>query len=218
MKCAKVMLDSTDSMMESSVKPRKRKGLVFGVGVNDAGFATSMKLNGRSLNHSAYTAWFGMLNRSYNEGYKKNKPSYNGCTVSEKWLVFSSFYEWWKVNHVYGWHLDKDIISPGNLIYDESSCVYVPPEINSFVTFHDSARGDLPVGVCFHKQHMKFHAKINNINRRVHLGYFSDPIEAHKAWYKRKIEMANEYKSLCDRIHPRLFDGLIAKIDSVKEF
>lgn len=205
--------------MESTPSKRKSKGLVHGFGVNDSNHSVSMKVNGRTYRHSAYEAWVGIIRRCYSLRLHEKRPTYAGCEVGYEWMVFSSFNEWWKLNHVDGWAIDKDLLNPLSKTYSSDNCLYIPASLNSFTTAHDSKRGLYPPGASFHSGTGKFRSLVSGGNgKMISLGLYSTPIEAHKAWYKKKIEIAYEYKEVCDRIHPDLFSGLLRKIESMKEF
>ena len=207
-----------DAMLESMPRIRINTNLVFGVAKNDSKYKTSIKHAGADLKHSAYVCWNNMLRRCYSLDYQEQQPTYIGCTVCNEWLSFSYFKLWWDHNHKYGWHLDKDIILAGNTIYSPDRCVFIPQKINSFVTERKRFRGDFMIGVNFDKKSQKFRSQISSSSKRLPLGFFDDPISAHKAWYKKKIELAYEHKETCDSIHPDLFSGLLRKIESMKEF
>ena len=51
-------------------------------------------------------------------------------------------------------------------------------------------------GVCWDKKCSKFMAYISKSNRRKHLGYFTDEIEAAKAYNKKAIELFGEFARL----------------------
>lgn len=132
---------------------------------------------------------------------------------------FSNFHKWWSKNHIYGWEIDKDLLIPGNKCYSEESCIYIPKNLNEFTTSRSALRGELPIGVTRDNRNSGlFRARISIDGNQAFLGRFKSKEEAHKAWYKKKIELAFGYKDLCDSIHPKLFDGLIKKVESLKEF
>lgn len=82
----------------------------------------------------AYSTWFNMLIRCYDERYQTRQPSYIGCTVCEEWLVFSNFYHWYSENYPSDcgkWQLDKDTIVDGNKTYGPDTCRFVTPQENS---------------------------------------------------------------------------------------
>ena len=56
-------------------------------------------------------------------------------------------------NHGNGnpFQLDKDLLVKGNKVYNESTCVFLPKEINSVLTKSTASRGDYLIGVCWSK-------------------------------------------------------------------
>lgn len=199
--------------------PRHNTKRLKGMAINDCGHAIALKVGGSTIQHRAYTAWSGMFRRCYEESYQSRNPTYYGCSVSEEWMRFSNFKQWWDRNYVEGYSLDKDLLSPGNKIYSPSKCVYIPQKLNLFTIDSSTVRGEWPIGVSFCKPKGKYQSSIKNGNGElICLGYTDDPIKAHKLWFDKKIEMAKSYKSLCDSIHPSLFDGIVKKIEMLKEF
>lgn len=184
-----------------------KEKLVFGVGKNDDLSLTRTK---------PYTAWTSMLKRCYSKKYHDKCPSYVGCSVAEEWRLYSQFLKFYHSHYVDGYVLDKDILIPGNKIYSPERCVFIPERLNSFVLFRDLLRGSLPIGVSASKQTRKFQAKISVNGQRKFLGYFDTPSEANEAWAREKLAAAEEWKDLCDSIHPGLYSGLISKINSVR--
>lgn len=170
------------------------------------------KENGR--NTPQYTTWHNMLNRCYNEKSQKRRPTYNVCSVIEEWLNYDTFAKWYDENiyQVDGEKmcLDKDILIKGNKIYSPDTCVFAPAAINSLFTKANSIRGELPVGVHFHKARQKYLAKCTNNGKMIHLGYFSTPEEAFQVYkiYKENLikEIAEHYK---DKIIYQLYNALI---------
>lgn len=81
-----------------------------------------------------YNVWNSMLSRCYNH---KNIswPHYGakGVKVCEEWHNFQTFAGWYinqyKEEH---WHLDKDILSGDIKVYSPPTCIFVPPEINTY--------------------------------------------------------------------------------------
>lgn len=187
-------------------------GLVFGVGINDV---SPISIGGVHI--ASYAAWKNMLKRCYDKNWQQRNKTYIGCRVSDSWLTFSSFKCWFDTYSVPGWQIDKDLIKPGNKTYDEFNCVFVPKSLNTFLTAHDAFRGEHPLGVHFHKQKQRFIAQISVEGVREQIGHYATPEAAHIAWFNRKIELAYQYKELCDSIDPRLFEGVLRKIHSMKE-
>lgn len=146
-----------------------------------------------------YTVWSSMLDRCYNEKYHIKQPTYIDCSVSPNFCNFNYFWEWDKENYyeVPGetMCLDKDIITKGNKIYSEDTCVYVPRRINNLFTKSDKARGDLPIGV--HQQHNKYYVYCSNDGIEAYLGSFDTADDAFNAYkeYKENLikSIADEY-------------------------
>ena len=188
----------------SSISRRKA---VFGVGINDAVYITQPTIDGRQAICPAYKSWRDMLERAYDKEYQSKQPTYIGATVAEEWHQFTEFRSWWLLHHIDGWHLDKDLINPGEKRYSQSSCIYVPRWLNNFTTFRGLDRGECPIGVSFHKNSGKYMAGCSNTitgkNRNV--GYFDTPHEAHLAWRSAKMELAYQLKDLMDAIDPRVY-------------
>lgn len=205
-----------DLYLESRAKDRKSSALVYGIGKNDVRFCTSTRYMGKFVKHRAYESWRLMLKRCYCKNYQQKHPTYVGCTVNAEWLSFNNFYEWWKSNFVEGWQLDKDLLINGNREYGKNACLYVPKELNVFTIGRDSFRGEYPIGASYDKASGRFRAYIRVNSVYEYLGQFDSAYEAHCAWHERKVELAIEYKPLCDSIHTDLFDGLMFKVLSLK--
>ena len=175
---------------------------VCGIGVS--GTKYPIKVNG--VITKEYTLWTHMLQRCYSDTYKKKQPTYEGCEVSDNFKRYEYFYEW--CNEQIGfdnedWHLDKDLLIKGNKVYSESTCVFIPKEINSVLTKCTASRGEYLIGVCWHKKDKAFIAQVNkNKGKQEYLGSFKTEIEAFNAYKQAKEnfikEQANKWKSHID--------------------
>lgn len=154
---------------------------VYGVGVNDI-----------QVRDDAYFTWVNMLSRCYDPKYLAKKPSYIGCAVAPEWLQFSNFREWMLRQPWQGNHLDKDILFPGNKMYSPETCVFVDRKTNNLLTDGARRRGEHPLGVTYHKRRKSFMAGIKRDSKSVHLGYFSNPMDAHGAWQREKAKIIRE--------------------------
>ena len=190
--------------------------LVFGVGVNDADYVVEPMVSGKRITCPAYDSWKSMLRRSYSAKSHARYPTYIGTEVCEEWKSFTAFRSWWVTNHVDGFALDKDLIGVGKL-YSPECCVFVPRWLNNFVADRGAARGDLPIGVSWHRQAGKYRARCNHpFGKKEYLGLFSLPEQAHQAWLSRKLEIAAELKPMMDEINVRIYPGVIEIIRSAK--
>ena len=153
-----------------------------------------------------YTLWKNMLQRCYSNTYKKKYPTYESCEVSNKFKSYEYFYEWCNKQIGFSnqdWHLDKDLLTKGNKVYSENSCVFIPNEINSLLTKSTASRGEHLIGVCWHKKDKSFVAQVNKSKGgREWLGSFKTEIEAFNAYKIAKEsfikEQAEKWKSQID--------------------
>ena len=100
---------------------------VFGIGV--LGTKYPSKVNG--VQTKEYDLWQSMLQRCYSDSFKKKYPTYEGCEVSDNFKSYEYFYEWCNEQIGFGndgdgnpFQLDKDLLSKGNKIYSETTCVF----------------------------------------------------------------------------------------------
>lgn len=159
----------------------------------------------------AHRKWSHMLERCYSEKYQIKKPTYIGCSVSENWLNFQVFADWfYDENNGYkeGYQLDKDIIKKNNKIYSPETCCFVPQEINHLFIKRDSKRGVLPIGV--RKNGNGFQARLNINGNVKHIGTYSTQEQAFLVYKKEK---ESHIKNLADEIKnnitPKVYNALI---------
>lgn len=184
--------------------------LVHGVGINDGKYKAIV--DGKTT--CIYGKWQRMLGRCYDEKSLIAKPTYIGCSVSDMFKVYSSFYEWYKEqvgNDNPQWQLDKDLLFKGNKLYSEDTCVLLPKEINTMIIKNDARRGDCPIGVSYHKRDGIYSATCNyGKPMQVYLGSYSTPIEAFLVYKKAKEsyikQVAEQYKDVID---PRAYKALL---------
>ena len=182
---------------------------VYGVGV----VGTKYPISVNSRNTKEYYLWNNMLMRCYSTTYKKKRPTYECCKVSDKFKSYEYFYEWChkQIGFNEEWHLDKDLLIKGNKVYSESTCVFIPKEINLLLTKREASRGEYIIGVCWSKTHKAFKAQVGKSKgKQEHLGYFNTELEAFKAYKQAKEsfvkEQANKWK---DKIDPRAYNALM---------
>lgn len=185
------------------------KKLVQGVGVNDADYVVDIKetigyVNGkRELKQiwicPFYQTWKNMLTRGYSSKYKETHPTYQDVFVNEEWHLFSNFKNWmqdqrWQDEDYNKLELDKDILFQENKEYSKDKCIFVPKHINQFLVDRGNDRGEWPLGVTWDKRCDKFQSRCcYGKGKYIHLGYFTDPQEAHLAWKECKHKLALQY-------------------------
>ena len=181
--------------------------LVFGVGINDADYVVqkmgTIDVDGVRKQKLVwicpyYRVWVNMLSRCYSIKLQELRPTYEGCSVSEEWILFSNFRAWMVDQDWEGKQLDKDLLMGGNKVYSENTCIFVTRVVNSFLTDRGAARGKWMIGVAWDKSANKFKSRCSNpfTKKNENLGYFTYEQEAHNAWLKRKLELAKELATI----------------------
>lgn len=149
---------------------------------------------GEDRHTKEYEDWSSMLKRCYVLG--KNHSSYSDKYVSDDWKNFQNFAEWATKQPNFGrdgWQLDKDLLVNGNTVYSEKTCVYLPREINTFIT--RKRRNDLPLGIDIsHKYDGTpfFRVQGRENGKNVYLGMFFDLEEAFMCYKKHKESLAKD--------------------------
>lgn len=152
--------------------------------VNDADYPTQVGKGAEKWICPFYKAWSSMKARVCGD-----KPSYVGTTICEDWLHFSKFKQWMEKQPWEGRQLDKDILDPAAKRYSPETCRFVPAQINTLVISQSGQRGLWPLGV--HRKspayRRRFAAQVGDgLGSKLHLGYFSTPEEAHRAYLEGK--------------------------------
>ena len=206
-------IDAFESTKPSENALARRKP-VHGAGINDAPFITQIVVDGKRVFHPAYSAWIGVLKRSLSQKEKKKNQTYSDVHVCAEWTVFTNFLSWWRANHTRDWHLDKDLLKPGNKIYGPDACVYVPQWLNLLTVDHRAGRGKWPLGVHFNSGKQMFRAELTARGKRKHLGYFDNPQSAYDAYRNAKLEHVYSLKAEIDDVDARRFERIVEIVES----
>ncbi|MEG4674367.1 hypothetical protein [Enterobacter cloacae] len=207
----------SDLLLESRKRRLKPRQLCYGIGKNDADFCIQLKIDGKCFQHRGYKTWKNIIQRCYSKESILKFPTYASCSVTDEWLNFSGFFKWWKANFREGWVVDKDLLHPGNKIYSPEHCLYVPEALNNFVISREAKRGNSTIGTAFDDRLGMYRASISlGKGRRQHLGTHKTEEDAYAAWLNAKLKLAEQFKPICDEIHPQLYDSLLTKIRSIK--
>ena len=170
-------------------------GLIYGVGVYAEG-PYQAKSGGR--NTYVYDLWRGMLRRCYSPEAHRKQPAYIGCSVAPEFLIFQQFAAWAVTQIGFGYpryHLDKDLLQPGNRIYGPDTCVFVPFDLNMFTTSNAAKRGQWPQGVSWKRKNRRFVAQIKTDGVVQYLGLFQDAHTAAAAYATAKTSAARRWAS-----------------------
>ena len=137
--------------------------------------------------HRLYNTWQHMINRCNNinaDNYKYYGEK--GVAVCDEWLSLENFIEDMYPTYKEGLTLDRENNDIG---YNKSNCRWANRKTQSRNTSRlISTNTSGYRGVSFHKRIQKFISQICVNFKKVHLGYFKDPIEAAKAYDKYIID------------------------------
>lgn len=147
-------------------------------------------------NHHEYTVWKNMLNRVYNPKSSRDMRTYSGVTVNPIWYNFQNFASWYTnetklfSNVDFTWHLDKDLLFPGNRIYSPDFCCLVPHPINELLNSANLKRGNLPLGVTLTKNRKSYAAQCNSqFGHKKWIGTYPTVADAQRAYWSAKFQV-----------------------------
>lgn len=190
------------NLVSGSIKNRGKPSL-FGIGI----------LGDTDVNcyDMRYKSWAGMIKRVYNPHTEQMAITYKDCTVVNEWLRFENYLKWFEQQKVQPkWQLDKDLLVPGNKIYGPDTCIFLPREINTFLTNRYNHRGQWPVGVTYHERLNKWQASCNAHGKSEYLGVFTSPEEAFATYKARKEQVAKELAEMWrDKIDIKAYNALM---------
>lgn len=158
-----------------------------------------------------YRSWSGMIKRVYTP--KQNQIiTYGDCRVCAEWKYIGNFDSWFSKQVICDdWELDKDLLVKGNREYCPEKCIFLPREINSFLTDRRNHRGDFPIGVTFRKTVGNFEACCSVDGKRKYLGVYSTPEEAFIAYKQTKESLA---KSLAEKWRGKIDQRAVQALES----
>ena len=129
-----------------------------------------------------------MIKRVYAPDTEQVAKDYAGTSVAPDWLDFQNFAEWFYEQPFCkerGYQLDKDLILPGNKVYQGTLCSLIPRELNSFISA-DNRRNKHGCGVGFVGLTGRFFATIALRGCKEYLGTFDTKEEATLAYRRAR--------------------------------
>lgn len=197
----------TDGRISDKLSPT-----VYGIGILGL-------VDGKVVGRKSYKIWHAMIQRCYStkENGRKRSRTYKGVSVCKEWLTYTNFRDWFDVNYIEGYCLDKDLTVLGSREYSPDTCSFVPNEINCLLLSSDNNKGEYPLGVHLDTESRKFSTQISikdgAKSTRRFLGYYLTPEDAFSAYKKFKEEwikkVAQEAYSL-GRISNVVYKNLLA--------
>ena len=127
-------------------------------------------------NNKIYKAWYNMIDRCTNPNCKDyHYYGGKGVSVCQRWMSFENFY-------------DDMGTSPDGKELDriENTKGYEPYNCRWATRSEQNANRSKSKGYYWNKYHQKYEAKTKKDGKRIFLGYFDDPLEAHEAYLKAK--------------------------------
>jgi hypothetical protein len=190
--------------MSKQDRPKRVRGLVQGVGINDANYKVTIYEGSPPKIIwicPYYKRWKSMIVRCYSLVYQRDYPTYKGCYVAEDWLTFSKFRAWMVEQEILlgdlsKMHLDKDFLSSdtgGRKVYSEDSCAFIHRKVNLFMGDYFKNVNMLQ-GTHLKHETGKYVASCSNPftpkSCTEHIGLYTTKEEAHMAWAKTKLAYA----------------------------
>lgn len=179
------------------------KSKLYDIGVNDVDYITQPSYvdeTGKRVRLVCpyYASWRRMLERVYSEREKIRNPGLIGNSMNQDWHYLSAFKSWMETQDWEGRQLDKDILVQGNKYYSPETCAFVPNYLNALFGYQQNWRKEYPFGVTKRPDDKAYSRNwaqpysarccIGNNQEYKHLGYFSSPQDAHRAWQQKKAE------------------------------
>jgi len=160
-----------------------------------------------------YKIWCGMLARAYDEEQRSKYPTYKDVTVHPDWHNYQTFAKWVNTtsNYQLGWQLDKDLLAGSSKIYSPSTCIFIPPQLNKFMTNIKSTNTSGYPGVRWHKRDLVWEAQIKSVitDKIMYLGRFSTAEEADIAYKTVRVEQCLVWVNRMQGILPQAaLDGI----------
>jgi hypothetical protein len=159
----------------------------------------------------SYSIYAGMAQRCFDHKHAARFPTYAECTLAREWRMYRNFDRWFAKFYIPGYHLDKDILVPGNKIYGPRYCRFVPPNINQLFLEKGKVQNGLPRGITYDKSRNKIAADFFGDGKRIRLGRFDvDDVDSALAAYKEVkaahiVAMAKRYRAdVCLEIYEAL--------------
>jgi hypothetical protein len=167
----------------------------------------SFRLNGLKTNTISGSVWQAIQQRC-KQGPVRQKSATSYIGVENHFENFQLFTDWYttQIGYGKGYHIDKDILFPGNYYYSSEVCVLVPQCINNLIQ-STQRKFDLPTGV--YRNGHNFRACITIDNEQIYLGTYETIEKAQDVYLENKIEYVKQVaENWKNEIDPRLYNAL----------
>lgn len=159
----------------------RRKDKVYGVGVNDAPYYTSLVVEGVSCYCPFYTRWKKMLSSCYSTKNGSGRRK----SVCKEWLSFMAFRRWMELQSWQGKELTHWLRIPGTTIYSSATCLFVSKRVRSLFPAPSRQKAGRPFGV--QEKDGRFLVSCSSVgSNRGYVGCFENREEATEAYVAAK--------------------------------
>jgi len=179
------------SLDSKTDKRGMKRSLVWRVGINDAPYQTTLRVNNKIYYCPYFMRWKHMFTRCYSPQWLKKNPTYVGCTVDPEWHSFMAFKQWMLSKDWKDKQLDKDLLSLDKKVYSPNTCLFVSRQVNSLFNERANDRGNLPVGIYARKGKYEVGISYGNA-KRTWVGSYNTVPEAIDAYINAKRIAANK--------------------------
>lgn len=165
--------------------------------------------------HPLYMLWASVKRRcNPNSPIHKNQRTYNNVSLDPRFESSDDFVRW--ADEQIGsdrwpeFHLDKDLLVPGNKVYGPDTCCFLPKAINSALGIVQSNSSSYP-GVSFCKQTSRYMATIRIDGVKQFLGRFDTPEAAFGVYCAAKRgEVTTKASIWKEQLDPKVYQALLA--------
>lgn len=164
--------------------------------------------NGEGGHNPVYSCWKRMIKRCYDPNYRCWR-SYGGrgVKVDEKWHNFQNFAQWSIGRYSKGMELDKDLLCSSGLLYSESTCCFIPPNLNSALSYTNTSNNVTNYkGVSYNKRNNNYSFCVSTGCGNITGVGFDSALDAHLQ-YKYHKE-----KYIHDLLNSLYAEGIIEEV------
>lgn len=115
----------------------------------------------------AYSVWRSMFERCYS---KNSSDNYRNVAICEEWHNFQNYAKWHEKTYIDNYHLDKDLLQQDieNKIYSPDTCVWLPQNINNFMTNIKNTNSNGVIGMTLRGDSVCIKIKDLSCNKYLH--------------------------------------------------
>jgi hypothetical protein len=150
------------------------------------------KVDGKATKE--YETWRNMLKRCYCPKTLSKHPTYVGCSVDARWHDYQVFAEFFELNYIDGYQLDKDKIVEGNKVYGPESCVFISHAENSALANSKEFAFLSPSGALHTGSNIAEFARVQGLHQAHLTAVKNGKRKHHKGWTAHIQEVAEGWQ------------------------